>query len=367
MKTSSIKVVERQVFREGYLRGNRECDSKDLVCFPRCSWLGHVACNRKVTKGRGSMVCGTEVTILFDINFEDIGGCKDDLLVLGEIVKEGDPSPFQEQSLVQLSDVEKRIVLDDVKEPAQRTMYEAKLVEILQESYDESCERKKIRANIFATKGGFKYAWKSSRWTCESRHTFEWTILQKVENEDSYLVLMVHRPPSDAPGSHFCVLSTRGKRCHEQNERRRHLLKAATTSEGTYWANNFPVQSRRVSDDGGSHPTIEMEVDEKKYPQKRKISSMINYTPSDLIDSNFVIENEYFDSFLLKKDFSDYLKRDFLFPGPYQTQCETSQVFERQKKDIKSSHFGANIDFGLSDNDIEKVSQIIRTNFAHMS
>lgn len=331
--------------------------------FPRCSWLGHVS-SKGGAKERCDSTCGTEVTILFDIDFETIGGDKSDLLVMGEIVKEGDSSSFHEHTLLSQADITARV---DRRESTQRTIYQAKLMEIPHDCSDFS-GGKKIRANIFPPKGGFKYAWKSNRWICESKHTFEWTVLQKVHNEDSYRILMIYRPCSSVSGTHFCVLSTRGRKSHEKSESRHLLFKAATTSEcGIYERpNNFYIQSRKVIDED-----VQTETNIHYDPIKKNVlSSTLNCNaPSQfgLYGPDTVLENEYFDSFLVKNHYSPCFQNKSFALSNYQMQNETSQIFQNSRKHFDDAHLGAHIDFGLRDEDVEEVFRIIRKNFAQVS
>ena len=331
--------------------------------FPRCSWLGHVSCKRDRTDGVYSKcrTCGTEVTILFEVNFKSIGGGKADLLVLGEIVKEGDPSSYQQQSIVQQKDINERIVLADNKESVQRTIHRAKIVEVPQDS-DQSCESHKFRCSIFPPKGGFKYAWRSSRWTCETKHTFEWTVLQKTQNGD-YKVLFVHRPSSNVPGTHFCVLSSRGKKCHEQNERRRHLLNAATSTEVIEKPIKFEVQSQRVAD------TNVGDVGEYNLHLPMKRTSAEKDSPFGLFGPNFVLENEYFDSFLLSHEtkYCDRIENSTLV-DPYMDQYghESARMFFGPKNLNSNVPLDIQIDFGVRDEDVEEVFKIIRRNLCQM-
>ena len=76
-------------------------------------------------------MCGTEVTIVFTVDFNIIGGTKDDLLVLGEIKYEGDKSTYPLRSVVQKTDLHAHIASNDDTESQQRSIHQAEVTEIL--------------------------------------------------------------------------------------------------------------------------------------------------------------------------------------------------------------------------------------------
>ena len=338
-----------------------------LTSFPRCSWQGHYH------NGYGK-VCGTEVTIVFTVDFNIIGGTKDDLLVLGEIKYEGEKSTYLLRSVVQKTDLHAHIASNDDTESQQRSLHQAELTEILGDVNKEMEGKSNIRASVFPPSTGFNYPWTSNRWTCEVKHTFEWTTLQKVPGEDCYKVIQVHRPPINTPGVSFCVLSSRGKKGHARHESRSRILAAATQRnldirfEGRR-NNGIVVQSQEVDNNVKFGQIEASETQQNQGIYEEKVSPVLL--------QNFTIENEFFDSFLynLRQSQSPIVKKqkvsnlrgsDGKFVDPWSlTEQKVSNLrgsdgkFVDPWSQVNLRGLKTFPDFGLNDRDVEEVFKII--------
>ena len=158
-------------------------------------------------------------------------------------------------------------------------------------------------------------------------------------------------------------MSSRGKKCHEQNERRRHLLNAATSTEVIEKPIKFEVQSQRVAD------TNVGDVGEYNLHLPMKRTSEEKDSPFGCFGPNLVIENEYFDSFLLSRE-TKYCARieNSTLVDPYMDQYghESTRMFFGPKKLNNNVPVGIHFDFGIRNQDVEEVFKIIRRNLSQI-